>query len=135
MRFTDLSVSMIAVWALQLSTAIAEDRGRWDVEIYKDDLCEDSTGIYSDKVSSECESFDGMPEILSIRAEAETLGARCGFTIYAYEDYHCKGEQWSLRDKDCLRANLGDTAPLKSFKVGENPCVSGMGDRTGYRGM
>ena len=123
MRFTDLSVSIFAVWALQLSTAAAEDRGAWSVKIYKDDLCERATGIYSDRVSRECKSFDGLPKILSIKAHADKLGARCGFTIFAYEDYNCKGEEWSLQNSDCLRANVGDTAPLKSFRVAENPCV------------
>ncbi|KAL4985156.1 hypothetical protein BDW68DRAFT_199015 [Aspergillus falconensis] len=123
MRFTNISVSMIAVWALQLGNTVAEDRGAWSVEISTDDLCNDTTGWYADDAAIECISFDGLPEIKSIKAEGNTIGARCGFTIYAYENYGCTGESWYLQNSICLRAGFGDVDPLKSFKVYENPCV------------
>lgn len=121
MRFTDISMSMIAVWALQLGNAAAAE-GAWSVEISTDDFCDDTTGWYADDAGTGCFSFDGLPPITSVKAEGPTIGSRCGFTIYAFENYDCTGDAWYLRNNYCFRTGFGDADPLKSFRVTENPC-------------
>lgn len=123
MRLQNISVFAISAFALQLGNAVAEDRGRWDVEAYEDDLCQDPTSFTAASTKLECKSFDGLPEIKSIKADGDNFGATCGWMLYAYEDYDCEGEEWLLQKRDCLRVGLGDLDSVKSFRVAETPCV------------
>ncbi|KAL2865942.1 uncharacterized protein BJX67DRAFT_382326 [Aspergillus lucknowensis] len=116
MRFTDISVSTLALWALRIRNAAAAE-GAWLVEISTDEFCEDTTGWYADDAGTGCFSFDGLPDIKSATAEGDTIGSRCGFSIAFYENYDCSGAMWYLMDGQCF------AAPLKSFEVQENPCV------------
>ncbi|KAE8391107.1 hypothetical protein ETB97_007264 [Aspergillus alliaceus] len=123
MRPVNLARAAMVTWALQFGSAVAAERTNWKVEVFLDDLCEQSTGVWIDNHKSGCERLDSLPDIRSIKATGDDLNARCGWNVFACENTECQ-KGWELQKDICLRVGVGDLKDaIKSYIVVETPCV------------
>ncbi|KAL8688286.1 MAG: hypothetical protein Q9224_004921, partial [Gallowayella concinna] len=97
-----LALSMQSTAAVPAAVPAAKDKAQnWKVEIFTDDLCQDSTGIYSHNQPTK-ESFDGLPPIMSLRASG-WLTHGCGKCGRCYVDVTSGGKQQFVLSNVCTR--------------------------------
>lgn len=121
MHFSTITASAIFALALHLPNTLAAERENWRVNAYKDNLCQEKTGSWSHNAPREFESFEGLPDILSVDTRGP-IGFKCGWNIVTFSDD--EDNRSAVSAGTCLRVQtIGEWKnPITGFRVKELYC-------------